>query len=469
MSSATNASDWVEPVSGQMAPARRSSAVLVVDDEPGMRNFLQKALEQECALVEAADSVEKAEELRRRYHFDLLIVDIRLPGRSGVEWLEELRDQEVSTDVIIMTAYADLDTSIAALRGGASDFLLKPFRVEQMMTAVRRCLERRRVARENFLLKREVEPRGIEGIIGASSAISDVCAVIQRVAPTASTVLIEGETGTGKELVAHAIHQLSGRDGPFVPVNCGSISPELLESELFGHTKGAFTGAHSSREGLFSYARDGTLFLDEISEMSLAMQAKLLRALEEKRVRPVGADRELPVNARVIAATNRQLASQMSEGNFREDLFFRLNVLAIMVPPLREHADDIPVLADHFSSLLAAELGVARIPFAHEDIAQMQAYSWPGNVRELKNVIERSLLLGKLPGDFVTAAVTSAHAGDGEDADQGLPLSWNLDEVEKHHILRVLESNAGNKSRAARSLGVSRKTLERKLKRWSET
>ena len=467
MSSATNTSDWVEPVKGRMEPARRSSAVLVVDDEPGMRNFLQKALEQECALVEAADSVEKAEELRRRYHFDLLIVDIRLPGRSGVEWLEELRDQEVSTDVIIMTAYADLDTSIAALRGGASDFLLKPFRVEQMMAAVRRCLERRRVARENFLLKREVEPRGIEGIIGASAAISDVCAVIQRVAPTASTVLIEGETGTGKELVAHAIHQLSGRDGPFVPVNCGSISPELLESELFGHTKGAFTGAHSSREGLFSYARDGTLFLDEVSEMSLAMQAKLLRALEEKRVRPVGADRELPVNARVIAATNRQLASQMSEGNFREDLFFRLNVLAIMVPPLREHADDIPVLADHFSSLLAAELGVARIPFAHEDIAQMQAYPWPGNVRELRNVIERSLLLGKLPGDFFTATVASADAGDGQDAGQGLPLSWDLEAVEKHHILRVLESNAGNKSRAARSLGVSRKTLERKLKRWS--
>ncbi len=469
MSSATDASDWLETLKDRMAPARRSSAVLVVDDEPGMRNFLSKALDHECALVETADSVEKAEELRRRYHFDLLIVDSRLPGRSGVEWLEELREQEVSTDVIIMTAYADLETSIAALRGGASDFLLKPFRVEQMMTAVRRCLARRRMARENFLLKREIKPHGIEGIVGASSAISDVCAVIQRVAPTASTVLIEGETGTGKELVARAIHQLSRRDGPFVPVNCGSISPELLESELFGHTKGAFTGAHSSREGLFSYARDGTLFLDEITEMSLAMQAKLLRALEEKRVRPVGADREAPVNARVIAATNRQLASEMNEGNFREDLFYRLNVLAIMVPPLREHPDDIPALADHFSSLLAVDLGVAPIPFAHEDIAQMRAYSWPGNVRELKNVIERSLLLGKLPGDFFTDAAASVQPADRLDAGQGLPLSWSLAEVEKHHILRVLESNAGNKSRAARRLGVSRKTLERKLKRWSET
>jgi len=468
MSSVTDASNWVTPLKGQMAPARRSSAVLVVDDEPGMRNFLRKALQQECALVEAADSVETAEELRQRYHFDLLIVDIRLPGRSGVEWLAQLRAQEVSTDVIVMTAYADLETSIAALRGGASDFLLKPFRVEQMMTAVRRCLERRRMARENFLLKREVEPHGVEGIIGTSPAISDMCAVVKRVAPAASTVLIEGETGTGKELVARAIHALSGRAGPFVPVNCGSISPELLESELFGHTKGAFTSAHSSREGLFSYARDGTLFLDEISEMSLAMQTKLLRTLEEKCVRPVGADREVPVNARVLAATNRQLASEMSEGNFREDLFYRLNVLAIMVPPLREHPDDIPALADHFSMLLSRELGVAPLPFTHEDIAQMQAYPWPGNVRELRNVIERSLLLGKLPGDFFTVAA-SADAGDGADAGNGLPLSWRLDEVEKHHMLRVLESTAGNKSRAARSLGVSRKTLERKLKSWSES
>lgn len=468
MSSVTDASNWVAPLKGQMAPARRSWAVLVVDDEPGMRNFLRKALEQECALVEVADSVEAAEELRQRYHFDLLIVDIRLPGRSGVEWLAQLRAQEVSTDVIVMTAYADLETSIAALRGGASDFLLKPFPVEQMMTAVRRCLERRRMARENFLLKREVESHGIEGIIGKSPAISDMCAVVKRVAPAASTVLIEGETGTGKELVARAIHALSGRGGPFVPVNCGSISPELLESELFGHTKGAFTGAHSSREGLFSYARDGTLFLDEISEMSLAMQAKLLRTLEEKCVRPVGADREVPVNARVLAATNRQLASEMSEGNFREDLFYRLNVLAIMVPPLREHPDDILALADHFSLLLSRELGVAPLPFTHEDIAQMQAYPWPGNVRELRNVIERSLLLGKLPGDFFSTAA-SAQPGGGVDAGNGLPLSWRLDEVEKHHMLRVLDSNAGNKSRAARSLGVSRKTLERKLKSWSES
>jgi two-component system NtrC family response regulator len=468
MSSVTEKSEWVSAAADEVSRAPRTAAVLVVDDEPGMRNFLSKALEPDCALVEVADSVESAEALRQRYHFDLLIVDIRLPGRSGIEWLGELREQEVRTEVIVMTAYADLDMAIAALRNGASDFLLKPFRLEQMMTAVHRCLERRRMARENFLLKRQVMPQGIDGIVGASSAIREVGAVIQRVASTASTVLVEGETGTGKELVARAIHSLSGREGPFVPVNCGSISPELLESELFGHIKGAFTSAHSSREGLFSHARGGTLFLDEISEMSLAMQSKLLRALEEKRVRPVGADREVPVDARVIAATNRQLAAEMAAGNFREDLFFRLNVLAITVPPLRERVDDIPTLADFFSTALSRELGVPPVPFAHEDVVQMQSYSWPGNVRELKNVIERSLLLGKLPRDCFAGDPVSVDSGANEEGNKGSPLGWSLAQVEKHHMLRVLESVGGNKSQAARSLGVSRKTLERKLKNWNE-
>ena len=336
MSSATDASDWLETLKDRMAPARRSSAVLVVDDEPGMRNFLRKALEQECALVETADSVEKAEELRRRYHFDLLIVDSRLPGRSGVEWLEELRDQEVSTDVIIMTAYADLATSIAALRGGASDFLLKPFRVEQMMTAVRRCLERRRMARENFLLKREVQPHGIEGIVGASPAISDVCAVIQRVAPTASTVLIEGETGTGKELVARAVHSRSARhEKPLIKVNCASIPRDLFESEFFGHVRGAFTGALRDRAGRFQLADKGTLFLDEVGEIPLEMQSKLLRVLQEGEYERIGEERTKHTDVRVICATNRDLEEEIKAGRFRRDLYYRLNVFPIRIPPLR--------------------------------------------------------------------------------------------------------------------------------------
>ncbi len=445
----------------------RDAAVLVVDDEPGMRNFLSKALKPHCALVEVADSAETAEALRRRYHFDLVILDIRLPGQSGVEWLSELRAQDVRSDVIVMTAYADLETAIQALRAGAADFLLKPFRLEQIIGAVNSCLERRRMARENFLLKRQAPRTALDGIIGGTPAIREVIDVIQRVAPTQATVLVEGETGTGKELVARAIHNLSERQGPFVPVNCGSISPDLLESELFGHVRGAFTSAHSSREGLFSFAHGGTLFLDEITEMSLGMQAKLLRALETKSIRPVGADREVPVNVRVIAATNRQLSEEVNARRFREDLFFRLNVLAITVPPLRERKDDIAELARYFSQELANDLRMPPVPLSHEDVMKLKSYEWPGNVRELRNVIERSLLLGKLPGDFFTGGGGSL---DSEQIASGaaLPLEWSMAEVEKHHMLKVVEAMSGNKSRAAKSLGVSRKTLERKLKAWNQ-
>ncbi len=445
----------------------RNAAVLVVDDEPGMRNFLSKALKPHCALVETADCAETAEALRRRYHFDLLILDIRLPGQSGVEWLKELRGQDVRSDVIVMTAYADLETAIQALRAGAAEFLLKPFRLEQIFSAVNSCLERRRVARENFLLKRQAPATALDGIVGSTQAISEVIDVIQRVAPTNATVLVEGETGTGKELVARAIHKLSNRQGPFVPVNCGSISPDLLESELFGHVRGAFTSAHSSREGLFSFAHGGTLFLDEISEMSLSMQAKLLRALETKSIRPVGADREVPVNVRVIAATNRQLSMEVDANRFREDLFFRLNVLAITVPPLRERTDDIAELARHFSQELSDELRVPPVPLSHDDVMKLKAYGWPGNVRELRNVIERSLLLGKLPGDIFTFSDSARTAGDAP-AVAFLPVDWSMAEVEKHHMLRVMESTKGNKSKAAKILGVSRKTLERKLKAWKQ-
>jgi len=442
------------------------AAVLVVDDEPGMRNFLSKALAPHCALVETADSIETAEALRKRYHFDLLILDIRLPGESGVDWLTRLRGQDVRTDVIVMTAYADLETAIGALRAGAVDFLLKPFRIEQMLSAVGNCLERRDMARENFLLKRQIRPASLEGIVGSSPGIQELCEVIARIAPTPATVLVEGETGTGKELVAQAIHNLSGRQGAFVPVNCGSISPQLLESELFGHTRGAFTDAHAAREGLFSFARGGTVFLDEISEMPPAMQAKLLRVLEEKRVRPVGSDKEVPTDARVIAATNRVLKSEVRQGRFRQDLFFRLNVLALSVPPLNARLDDVPSLAEYFSRTIAQELGVPPLPFSHSDMRVLQSYQWPGNVRELRNVIERSLLLGKLPGESLISEQHAIQDTRGGSTD-GPPLDWPLARVEQQHMLRVLEQARGNKSKAARSLGISRKTLERKLKSWA--
>jgi DNA-binding NtrC family response regulator len=291
----------------------------------------------------------------------------------------------------------------------------------------------------------------------------DLREIIKRVAPMPSTVLIEGESGTGKELAARAIHVNSGRAGAFVPINCSAMTAELLESELFGHVKGAFTGANQAREGLFSYANGGTLFLDEIGEMPLAMQGHLLRALEERRIRPVGSNRETPVDVRVIAASNRDLADQVERNAFRADLFFRLNVLSLRMPPLRERVEDIPLLVKHFVTTLAAELGVAPPLLDDAELRRLQSYGWPGNVRELRNMIERCLLLNSKPTECLSSP--PGDAGDRpRDADPGQDLG--LAQVEKRHILRVLDMENGNKSAAARRLGVSRKTLERKIQAW---
>jgi len=443
------------------------SSILIVDDEPGMRNFLQKSLKRECGLIEVADSVEAAEALRQRCHFDLMIMDIRLPGCSGVEWIQELRGHGIQTDVIFMTAFADLDTSIQALRAGAADFILKPFRVEQMLSAVRNSLEKQQLTRDNFVLQRQLDQfYEMDGMVGSSEAIKEVCSIIKRVAPSPTTLLIEGQSGTGKELAARAMHEFSGRTGAFVPINCGSISHELLESELFGHVKGAFTGAHQARQGLFNYANGGTLFLDEIGEMPLAMQTKLLRVLEERVIRPVGSEREISVDVRIVAATNRNLEDEVENGRFREDLFYRLNVISIRMPSLLERKDDIPQLATYFSEILSAQLGVQAIPFNHEDLIALQSYNWPGNIRELKNIIERSLLLGKTPLDCLQKK-SASNSCSSDNIEVDYHDSWSIQDVEKHHMQRVLNSVDGNKSEAARRLGVSRKTLERKFQAWT--
>jgi DNA-binding NtrC family response regulator len=450
----------------ELSPWQHQS-VLVVDDEPGMVSFLHRSLALRCGWVATAGSVEEATELLSRRHFDLIVLDIALPGRSGVEWLHDLRAQGFAGDVVLMTAYADLETAIDALRAGASDFLLKPFSVAQMLNAVKRCFERSSLRRENFVLRRELEQRddSVEGMVGKSAVIRDVCARIKRIAPTPSTVLIHGESGTGKELAARALHRMSLRsDGPFVPINCAAIAEELIESELFGHVKGAFTGAAAGREGLFYYARGGTLFLDEISELPLPLQAKLLRVLEERRVRPVGSEQEVPVDVRVVAATNRDLVEEVAAGRFRRDLYYRLQVVEVVLPPLRERIEDLPDLVDYFIGQLAARLGVAELAHDEAALARLARYSWPGNVRELKNLVERSLILGYFADDFapdeeavaVSLAPTFPSAAD-EDS---------LAAIERRHILGVLETCKGNKSEAARRLGVSRKTLERKCAVW---
>jgi DNA-binding NtrC family response regulator len=439
------------------------SSVLIVDDEPGILSFLQKGLASRFSLVEVAADADAADALLNRCHFDLIISDIRLPGRSGVDWVSQLRDQDLQTPVIFMTAHADLQTAITALRAGASDFILKPFRVEQMLTAVGRCIERARLQKENYLLKRQVSHlHEGSGIIGTCDLIVGVCEVIKRVAPMPSTVLVQGESGTGKELAARAIHRFSGRSGSFVPINCGAMNAELLESELFGHAKGAFTGAIKAREGLFSYADGGTLFLDEIGEMPLAMQTRLLRVMEDRAVRPVGGNRETPVDVRIIAATNRDLKAEVDNGNFREDLFYRLNVLSIRMPALRERIQDLPELVSYFASKIAADLGIPVPPIEEAELQRLSDYDWPGNIRELKNVIERCLLLSQQPSHSLpscaASVATSTQPADNDDL--------RLETVERRHILRVLDMHDGNKSAAARVLGVSRKTLERKCQSW---
>lgn len=436
-------------------------AILIVDDEPGMRSFLQRTLASRCSHVETAESVEQAAALLAQRHFDLIILDNSLPGKSGVDWLQEIRELGLYNDVVLITAFADLDIAIRALRAGAADFLLKPFRVNQILSAIGRCFDRAHLRRENFVLRRELDQHadlaGTDGLVGKSAALQPIHDAIKRLAAVPSTVLITGESGTGKEVAARAMHFLSNRSrNHFVPVNCGAVPPDIIESELFGHVKGAFSGAASSREGLFFYAQGGTLFLDEVGELPLPMQVKLLRALEEKKIRPVGADREIPVDVRVIAATNRNVEEEVAQGRFREDLYYRLNVVQVQMPPLRDRIDDIPALAASFVRQLSQQLGVPPHPLDENVLQSMAAYSWPGNVRELRNLVERWLILGNLPDAVFDSRASTASMED----------ETSLEAVEKQHILKILGESGGNKTEASRRLGVSRKTLERKCAEW---
>ncbi|WP_439517670.1 sigma-54-dependent transcriptional regulator [Hydrogenophaga sp.] len=439
-------------------------SILVVDDEQGMLNFLVKTLAPRCHFVMSASSAEDGAQWLRGHHVDLVILDISLPGKSGVTWLKELREQGFNGEVILITAFADLDTAIEALRAGASDFILKPFRVPQILNAVKHCYERSRLRRENFVLRRAViSTPGRSALVGSSQAMQRLGQSIARVAPVNSTVLLQGESGTGKELVARELHALSSRaSGPFVPVNCAAVSPELIESELFGHAKGAFSGATRARDGLFHYAQGGTLFLDEIAELPLSIQATLLRAIEDLKIRPVGSEQLVPLNLRIVAATNRQLSEEVAAGRFRKDLFFRLQVVDLTLPPLRDHKEDIAELVAHFIAQLAPSLGVEPLTISEQEMDFLRQYDWPGNVRELRNLIERSLILGSLN-------VSALYPGVKPVAESGAApaLPTDLHTMEKMHILNVLDSVHGDKTRAAQLLGVSRRTLERRVAEWN--
>jgi DNA-binding NtrC family response regulator len=460
----------VNPDAPSPSPAERwpLASVLVVDDEEGMCNFLTKTLATRCGQVLAAGSAEAAAQLCAQHRFDLLILDIALPGKSGIELLRELREQGHSGEVILITAFADLDTAIEALRAGASDFILKPFRIAQILNAMAQCLERSRLARENFVLRRTLSEKTppLDGFVGNSVAMQVLHHALQRAASVPSTVLLAGESGTGKELAALALHARSPRAaGPFVPVNCATLSPELIDSELFGHARGAFTGAAKARDGLFYYAQGGTLFLDEIGELPLAQQAALLRVLEERRIRPVGSEQQIPVDVRIVAATNRALAEEVRAGRFRKDLYYRLQVVEITLPPLRAHKEDLPALVAHFIATLAPQLGLEPIEVTAEQMAYLQQYDWPGNVRELRNLVERSLILGALNVQALYPGLEPApQPRTGGNAASAAPT--DLHTLEKQHILSVLESVGGDKTRAAALLGISRRTLERRWAEW---
>jgi DNA-binding NtrC family response regulator len=442
-------------------------SALAVDDEPGMRHFLEKALETRFARVDTAGSVEMAQALFDSHDYSTVVLDVSLPGKSGLQWLNELRQGGYEGDVILITGYADMDTAIGALRAGAQDFLQKPFRIDQLWYALDRAADQNRLKRENFVLKRAVSnlQQNEQVMVGESPIVRQLRKLVAKVAPTDSTVLLTGESGSGKEVLARTLHGMSLRsERPFVPINCGAISPELIESELFGHAKGAFTGANESHQGLFYYAQGGTLFLDEIGELPLSMQTKLLRVLEDRRIRPVGSTKEVDVDVRIVAATNVNLDVEVKRGRFRQDLYYRLQVMPIEMPPLRSRPEDIELLANYFIKVFAKKLRIDPLKISPDMLARLQAYEWPGNVRELRNFIERSLILGYFPKEDLPLNLDlDEREHTAED-----PQNESLEQVEKTHILRVLNACSGNKSEAARRLGVSRKTLERKCMAWSQ-
>ena len=448
---------------GPQEPAEHwpNASVLVVDDEPGMRNFLLKTLAPRAGQVLGAASAEEAEALLQKHRFDLVILDITLPGKNGIALLKEMRAQGEPCEVVLITAFADLDTAIEALRAGAGDFLLKPFRVAQVLGAVRQGLERARLKRENWVLRRTLHQRTppADGLVGRSIVIKGLQAALHRVAAVDSTVLLTGASGTGKELAAQALHRLSPHaSAPFVPVNCAAISATQIEEELFGAP---------GRDGLFVYAQGGTLFLDEIAELPLPMQAKLLRALENRRIRPVGSEQEIPVQLRIVAATNRPLRGEVDAGRFRADLYYRLQVVEITLPPLAAHKEDIPDLVAHFNETLAPRMGVPPIDVSPDEMHYLQQYAWPGNVRELRNLIERSLIVGALNVSALYQSLQALSRALPEPVRPVLDVVTDLHTLEKRHILAVLDSVEGDKTRAAQLLGISRRTLERRCAEWA--
>ncbi|MCC6214998.1 MAG: sigma-54-dependent Fis family transcriptional regulator [Polyangiaceae bacterium] len=455
-----------EPPSGAGAAANAGPdlTVLVVDDEPGNVASLERIFQREGLRVLTADGPRRALELVRKHRVQVVLTDLMMPGASGVELLRALQEISPDTEVVVMTAYGTVEVAVQAMREGAYDFVEKPLERRAIVKSVRKAAERQRLVVENRSLRQELALLSPREIVGQSAALRRVLEVATQAAPSSATVLVLGESGTGKELIARYIHARSQRSaGPFVAVNCAAIPESILEAELFGHEKGAFTGAVGRREGRFARARGGTLFLDEIGELAPAVQVKLLRVLQEGEYEPIGGQ-TTRADVRIVAATNRDLAAEVETGRFREDLFYRLDVISVTAPPLRTRREDIPLLVDHFLGVYCKKNSRARLEVPPEVLQRLCDHPWPGNVRELENVMERAAVLCRgaalsledLP-EAVARAVAPAVAAP------SFPIGTPLDEIERTMIRVTLEHTRGDKPLAAQLLGISTRTIYRKL------
>ncbi len=445
--------------------------IVVIDDEEKMRRVLQMSLSEQGYEVYLAESGEKGIEILKEKDAALVITDMRMPGINGIKVLEKAKEMDQDIPVILMTAYGTIETAVKAMKQGAYDYILKPFELEEMNVLVEKALKHTRIVRENRSLKEEIKGRyEFQNIVGRSRSMQDVFSLISQVASTASTVLIYGETGTGKELVARAIHyQSPRREEAFVAVNCAAIPETLLESELFGYLKGAFTGAYANKIGRFELAHRGTIFLDEVGDMPMSLQAKILRVLQEKSFEKVGGVEAVKVDVRVIAATNTDLKAGLEKGSFREDLYYRLNVFPISLPPLRERKEDIPLLARYFLNRYNKAFGRDIKEISTEFIELLSGYNWPGNVRELENIMERAIVLAKGSVLIPDALQFYAKGGSGEpgkwkEMNYHLAKEKILDNFEKDYLAHLLKVSHGNISEASRIAQIERTTLYQKLK-----
>jgi two-component system, NtrC family, response regulator PilR len=448
-------------------------AILVVDDERSMREFLTICLKREGHVVTTAESATQALALAQQTPFDVIISDLMMPGEmDGLGLLAALNERQLDAEVILVTAYATAETAIAAMKTGAYDYITKPFKVDEIGAVIGRALEKRALVRTNIALREQVEGRyRLASILARSPQMQRVFELIRKIHSTKTTVLITGESGTGKELVARALHTEGDRsDKPFVAVNCGAIPDELMESELFGHVRGAFTGAVADKRGLFQQAHGGILFLDEIGELSLNLQVKLLRALQERRVKPVGANEEIPVEVRVVAATNAELEEEVARGAFRRDLYYRLNVIEVRLPPLRQRREDIPILIEHYVRRFSVEQNKRISGLDHAAMQILQDYDYPGNVRELENIIERAVTLSdsRIGADALPRLTQTPGRGVADAAavvipDGGIDLDRVLHDYERELVSRALEQTAGVRKKAAHLLGITFRSLRYRL------